>query len=278
MFENQISVSLKDGRHGKISIDTFNGGELNIKLPFMKNFEKSTVRREHHISAHIVDSEGLMAILMINDAIKNAYGDDIELSLYYLPYARQDRVCNFGEAFSLRVVANMVNSCNFKKVTVYDCHSDVGVALIDNCVNKKQFECIQFCCMDNPEFKKLLLNTSTVIVSPDSGALKKTYEVAKHFSNENIVQATKYRNVQTGKIEKTVVFCDDLKGATCLIVDDICEYGGTFIALAKELKEKGAGDIHLYTTHGIYPAGKDELNKVFKSVTCAFEFKRKENN
>lgn len=50
-----------------------------------------------------------------------------------MPFARQDRVCNYGEAFSLKVVADMINSANFSKVVVLDPHSDMVEALINNC-------------------------------------------------------------------------------------------------------------------------------------------------
>ena len=59
----------------------------------------------------------------------------------------------------------------------------------------------------------------------------------------------------TGNITKTTVLHDDFGGKDCVIVDDICDGGRTFIELAKVLKERGAGKIGLFVTHGIFSQG-----------------------
>jgi ribose-phosphate pyrophosphokinase len=97
-----------------------------------------------------------------------------------------------------------------------------------------------------------------VLVSPDAGANKKTFEVAKYFST-NFIRADKLRDLTTGQIKETIVYADDLTGKTAVILDDICDGGRTFIELAKVLKAKGAAKVILFVTHGIFSAGLDPL-------------------
>jgi ribose-phosphate pyrophosphokinase len=69
------------------------------------------------------------------------------------------------------------------------------------------------------------------------------------------------------------VFANDLKGDDCVIVDDICDGGRTFIGIAQELKMKNAGDIYLCVSHGIFSHGFDELRKYFKKIFTTNSFK-----
>lgn len=96
------------------------------------------------------------------------------------------------------------------------------------------------------------------MISPDAGANKKTLEMAKFLGHNNFIRADKIRNVKTGSIEHTAVYgC--VKDKDCLIVDDICDGGATFIALAERLKFGDAKSVSLYVTHGIFSKGKQHL-------------------
>ncbi len=71
----------------------FNGGELNVQVPrqYINNHD---VR----LLANISDAEGIMALALVNDAIRRLSPTSVSLSLGYVPYARQDRVCNPGDS------------------------------------------------------------------------------------------------------------------------------------------------------------------------------------
>jgi ribose-phosphate pyrophosphokinase len=69
------------------------------------------------------------------------------------------------------------------------------------------------------------------------------------------------------------VYEDDLQGKDCLIVDDICDGGGTFIGLAKELKKHNAGNLYLSVSHGIFSKGLKELNQYFTNIFTTDSFK-----
>lgn len=242
---------LIDNNRYEIGTSTFNGGEEHIQLP--EKFGKfSSVR----LYSYIRNSVELMRTFMAIDAMKRTYqSTTYELVMPYVPYARQDRVCNKGEAFSFKVFAQILNSFKLDKVFVCDPHSDVVAALIENLVVASQAETFQDYCNYN---KLWSFVSNCTIVSPDAGSNKKIASVCKVAEKTSFVRADKIRDVQTGKILETVVFANSLSGMY-LIVDDICDGGATFTALAQELKKKGAHKVALYVTHGIFSKGKQHL-------------------
>ncbi len=204
-----------------------------------------------------------MDLLLLTDALKRETDYKApKLVMPYLPYARQDRVCNSGEAFSLKVFTDLINSQGYSSVTVWDCHSDVGIALLDRCINVSQVKLIS---KDVPTFEKV-----KILVSPDAGANKKVQAVAKALPENftRIIRADKVRDCATGEITDTVVYCHDLEGQNVLILDDIFDGGRTFIELGKKLKEKNAGKVILYVTHGIFNYGVDVVQGAIDEIYC----------
>jgi ribose-phosphate pyrophosphokinase len=171
----------------------------------------------------------------------------------YIPYARQDRACVAGDSFSLKVFTDIINSQNYSKVIVSDAHSMVSLALLNNVEEIPQET---FANRVHSRIKKDY-GTVDFIVSPDLGASKKSEEWTK-INDINVIQATKVRD-KSGSIVATRLYDEgvNLVGSKCLIVDDICSGGKTFIELAKVLKSKGVEKIFLYITHGIFDFGID---------------------
>lgn len=186
--------------------------------------------------------------------ILRRYGvENIELVLPYLPYARQDRVMDATSPFSLLLFCRQINAQGYSKVTVYDPHSDVGPALLNNCQVIPQWDIVKKAA------GLLVKDPEVVIVSPDAGAYKK---VAKLIQDDlRIALGTKVRDA-TGSVTRTEVWSpESLAGRTCLIVDDICDGGRTFTNLATALKDEGAAKVILYVTHGIFSRGYDVLTE-----------------
>ena len=75
-----------------------------------------------------------------------------------------------------------------------------------------------------------------------------------------MIECSKNRDVKTGKLTGFSVYTDDLNGKDCLIVDDICDGGGTFIGLAEKLKNKNSGKLYLAVSHGIFSNGFTNLD------------------
>lgn len=250
MKENKLYLIIGVDRY-EIDSFVFNGGEVSVKIPPNKTSNLIT------IYSYIQNSEDVMKTFMTIDAVKREYSNcKIHLTLPYIPYARQDRVCNIGEAFSLKVFCDMLNSFKLDGVTVTDSHSDVALALINNVYEIKQCEQFYWKNMSDRTLDKFV--KSATIVSPDAGSNKKILSVCKLANKDSFLRADKIRDVQTGKIIETIVYGDNLQG-DYLIVDDICDGGATFIELAKVLKSKGAEKVGLYVTHGIFAKGKKHL-------------------
>lgn len=195
----------------------------------------------------------IVQLLLLTDALKRAGAVNIDLLIPYFPGARQDRVCNPGEALSVKVYAGLINALQFSSVTVFDPHSDVTAALLDR-VNVVKNHTLA---------KRVIssLGSDITLISPDAGANKKIFELSAFLGGVPVVRADKIRDVRDGKIIATEVFAESLHSATCVIVDDICAGGRTFIELAKKLKQKGAERIVLLVSHYEGSANEDALRQ-----------------
>lgn len=244
---------------------TFSGGEPHIKI--ISKLENVT---EVTITHRIQSFNDIGTLLLATNALKNMEIKKLHVVLPYFPAARQDRLMVSGEPLSVKVYADIINAQNFESVTVFDPHSEVTPALLNNCR-----------VIDNHKFIELItqqLSDNLLLISPDGGALKKIYKVAAYLQNYEVVECSKSRNVRTGQLTGFKVYADDLQGKDCLIVDDICDGGGTFLGLAKELKAKNAGNLYLAISHGIFSKGFDELEKHFTKIFTTDSFKTIEND
>jgi len=244
---------------------TFHGGEPHIKIK-----SNLSSKDEITISHRIRSFNDLGLFLLAVDALRRMGINSISHILPSFPGARQDRVMVKGESLTAKVYANLINGCNLKEVIVFDPHSDVVPALVNNCKPVANHTFIR-------EITRHLPN-KVVLISPDGGALKKIYKLAATLNEYDVVECGKSRDVKTGKLSGFKVYMDDLQGKDLLIVDDICDGGGTFIGLAKELKRKNAGKLYLAISHGIFSKGLDELYQHFDHIYTTDAFDSLENS
>lgn len=221
---------------------TFYGGEPHIKI------ETGFDVNEAVTITHRLDSfNRLGEVCVAADALKRMGVQKINLFIPYFPGARQDRIMIPGEPLTVKVYADIINAMGFAEVTVYDPHSEVAPALINNCKIIPNYAFIAEVIET--------IGTDVKLISPDGGALKKIYKVSEYLGGREVVECSKSRDVKTGRLSGFKVYEDDLGGADCLIVDDICDGGGTFAGLAEELKKKNAGRLYLAVSHGIFSKG-----------------------
>ena len=88
-----------------------------------------------------------------------------------------------------------------------------------------------------------------------------------------MVECSKSRDVKTGKLSGFKVYTDDLQGRDCIIIDDICDGGGTFMGLATALKQKNVGKLYLAVSHGIFSKGFDDLAQYFDAIFTTDSFR-----
>lgn len=232
---------------------TFSGGEPHIKIESAIS-ETDTVTITHRLNSF--NDLGLLCLAV--DALKRMGIKNINALIPYFPAARQDRVMVTGEPLSVKVYADILNTFGLNKILVFDPHSEVTPALLNNCVvipNHKFIEKVIH-----------IIGKEVKLISPDGGALKKIYKVSEFLGGVDVVECSKSRDVKTGKLSGFKVYDDDLKNTDCLIVDDICDGGATFIGLAEELKKKHSGNLYLAVSHGIFTNGFGALEKLFAKI------------
>lgn len=243
---------------------TFSGGEPHIKIePDFDINESITITHRLNSFNHL----GLLCLAV--DALRRMGITKINLFIPYFPAARQDRVMVAGEPLSVKVYADIINGLGLLKVTVFDPHSEVTPALLNNCE-----------VITNHVFIERVLERiggNVKLISPDGGALKKVYKLSEFLGGIDVVECSKSRDVKTGKLSGFKVYDDNLDGVDCLIVDDICDGGGTFIGLAEALKNKNAGKLYLAVSHGIFNKGFDVFGNSLEKIFTTNSFTDFEN-
>lgn len=198
-----------------------------------------------------------MAAMFYMDALHDRGGKTPHLVLPLVPGSRQDRLNSTGDyLFTARSIAFEVGLRHFPSVTILDPHSDVTSALIDRCRVISAAD-----CMNVPPDKY------AAVISPDAGAEKRASSVAKKLGVP-LLHGWKQRDVRTGELCGFGLEPHGLpRGSLILVVDDLCDGGGTFIGLADVLDAAGL-KAHLWVTHGLFTKGTGELLKRYGHVYC----------
>lgn len=190
------------------------------------------------------NNEELVTLIFLTQHFRSHGFKEIYLKMPYIPNARQDRVKNAEDVFTLKYFAQVINWLGFETVTVLDPHSSVSEALIDRLVVQTPQNIV------NQVIKILPQNDNVaplMMFYPDEGAMKR-------YSNMFAIPyafGIKKRDWSSGAIKGLDVsgMTDKIAGSRVLIVDDISSRGGTFYHSAKKLKELGATEIYLYISH-----------------------------
>lgn len=248
-----------------INLNTEEGVKLTL---FPDNQPSVTVTQEIApedritLTVSLTNANRVLNMLQIANVIDRKKGIKSRLCIPYLMAARSDRVFAEERSFDLKVICELINSMNFEHVLLLDPHSDVAPALINNSyVITNQFLV--------EEYKQ----ENAVLIVPDAGAAKKAHEYQKWNPNiKEIVHCVKHRNIETGALEKIEVLepgtCTD---RNCVIIDDLCDAGGTFIGIANQIDYK---HLTLIVTHGLFTKGFKELDKAFDEIisTNSYEY------
>lgn len=244
----------------------FPGGEYGVKWTELNEEDEFNFDLFHvDLLARINSGNDLLKLMTFANACKNK-GMYLSITIPYFPGARQDRISNVGEPLTVKVYADLINSLGFERVTIVDAHSDVTPALLNNCRILPISEILK---------RIVVENNYSVIIVPDAGSAKKTYNYYFPDSEFNkkltFVQCLKKRDTETGKLSGFRVVDEVPHGANILICDDIIDGAGTFVGLAEELCRKIQQEseelgwdvlpfkLGLYGTHGIFSKGVKHL-------------------
>lgn len=202
-----------------------------------------------HIHWLYDDDSELFALYCITKELRDV-NPRLPISLFmpYIPNARQDRHVS-NRLFTLKYFAEIINSLRFERVTVVDPHSDVSLALLDRV---------------RAIYPAPFIGTGNKVwMYPDNGAAKK-YSSLEDAPSTYII-GNKKRNHE-GRIEEYELINFPEGTKEVWIRDDICSYGGTFVAAAKALRERGVEKIRLVLSHCENNIHKGEVFKYIDDV------------
>ncbi len=253
------------GSNVQYELIKFPGGELHVRLneSTMQEIEKAEMIV---LTARINDPQCLVETILLCDAIKQETDRAVTLILPYLPYGRADRRFSSGDCFGVATFARLVNSANVLTVTL-DAHSAQGLTYFDRI---KDLPSNQFIESAYTDFACGEPNDVTVLF-PDKGARERYAAVGNRYAH--VLHCSKERDLLTGKLHGfNVPEATDFQTKKVLIVDDICDGGGTFNGIADSLKDYGL-ELGLYVTHGIFSKGISELSRRFKKIYTTDSFR-----
>lgn len=166
------------------------------------------------------------------------------LNVPFLPYSRQDKPISNSSTFAQYSFTKIIDLLQFDRVTSFDVH---GHSSIKNLVKVSANELIKKVFEDNKY---------DIFLYPDGSACER-------YLHEPSINGVKIRNQQTGKIEEYYLETSgvDVKNKRVLIVDDICDFGNTFIELMKLLKSHNPAEVGLYVSHGLFSGGFEKLQE-----------------
>lgn len=241
----------------KIDIIRYPDGQISVVIPQI--YSCRDIELTHRFNTY----EDLIVIVSICQVAKRE-GRKVRLTIPCFLGQRSDREFNRYQSFDLKIYCDILNSIdNIEYIKILDPHSDVLPALLDRCIVESPEEYIR-------SFKRIFLyNEDLVYVSPDAGAYKKCYKLAELHAVP-LVASNKVRDEKGNPI---IEVNSDVKGKSCLIIDDYLDGGRTFVYLAKRLKELGAKKVYLYVSHALFSAGESHLKEYIDKIFCTNSIK-----
>lgn len=194
------------------------------------------------------------------------------ISAAYVMGARMDRSIGHGQPSTFDVVSDVIGLTRGKggDFAALDIHSDI-------CMETTMFRGGSSITNMHPrtlyEFASAAMPDGFVIVAPDKGSIDRAMHasISAKKAIALMVKCEKTRDPNTGALSGFHIVSGDVAGKHCLIVDDICDGGGTFTGIAKVLREAGALSVRLCVTHGILSKGLplEGVDEIF--TTDSFE-------
>ena len=233
----------------KYTISHFPDGEVQITLGEFSRKDNIEVR------CRITNAEELFLVKQVFDILdRNEVVYDVFIS--YLMGMRMDRVMDFNRPFTLKIVADILKSSKARSFNVLEPHSSRTVGLLGMAYE--------------PAVEQIVPNelSNYQLVFPDAGA-KKRYETLFYFGfDSDTIFCSKVRDIKTGKILSIKVDNpEQISDKQMLIVDDLCDGGGTFVGVAEAIRAiKPDAKLNIKVIHMVNHKGIENLSKNFDNV------------
>ncbi len=222
---------------GKVNIQTFSDGEIGVEF-------KESIRGKSVflIQSTFAPSDNLMELLLMIDAAKRASAYKVIVVMPYYGYARQDRKDRPRVAIGSKLVANMLTAAGADRIITMDLHAPQIQGYFDIPVDHLDSSAIFI-----PYIESLQLENLT-FAAPDVGSANRIREVASFFECEMVI-CDKHRK-RANEIASMVVI-GDVTDRDIVLIDDICDTGGTLTKSAGLMMEKGARSVRAFCTHPV---------------------------
>ncbi len=231
---------------GNVSVGRFSDGEVMIEL--MENVRG----RDCFVlqSTCTPTNDNLMEVLIMIDALKRASAARVTAAIPYFGYARQDRRPRSARvAISSKVVANMLEAVGVDRVLTMDLHADQIQGFFNVPVDNIYAAPILLGDLWKHGYEDLL------VVSPDVGGVVRARALAKRLESDLAIIDKRRPKANVAEVMNII---GDVKGRTCVIMDDMVDTAGTLAKAAQALKSEGAVKVLAYCTHPVLSGGAVE--------------------
>jgi ribose-phosphate pyrophosphokinase len=189
-------------------------------------------------------NDNLMQLLIMMDALRRASARRITAVIPYFGYARQDRKTDGRTPISAKLVANLISTAGADRVLTVDLHAGQIQGFFDIPTDNLFGGPVMV-----DDIKERYGKEKIIVVSPDVGGVVRARSLAKRLDDADLAIVDK-RRPEAGKSEVMNII-GDVRGARCIMLDDMCDSGGTLANAAAALKEHGASSVSAYVTHGV---------------------------
>lgn len=242
------------------NLGEFANGEIHCKFGESVRGGDVFIIQSHTAADDKTINDSIMEQLIMVDAARRASAKRITVVCPFYGYARQDRKAEGREPITARLLANMFSAAGTGRMVSVDLHSGQIQGFFDKPVDHLTAMPVLVDYMRG-------LGDDLVVVSPDAGRVK----VAERYANDlhadlAIVHKRRVKGQKNTVEARDVV--GEVEGRTCVLIDDMIDTGGTIVAAAEQLAERGATRVFACTTHGVFsdPAIDRIKNSVIEKV------------
>jgi ribose-phosphate pyrophosphokinase len=193
-------------------------------------------------------NDNLMELMIVIDALRRASAKRITAVIPYFGYARQDRKVGSRTPISAKLVANLITEAGANRVLTVDLHAGQIQGFFD--IPTDNLYAMPVIVRDIQDY--LGTGDHLMVVSPDVGGVVRARALAKRLGADLAI--VDKRRERAGESEVMNII-GDVKGRSCVLIDDIVDSGGTICNAAEALMAKGAKDVCAYATHGVLSGG-----------------------
>lgn len=234
---------------GKALIGKFNDGEIQIQIQENVRGKDVFVIQSGCQSPNQTVNDNLMELFLLVRTLKRASAQTITAVIPYYGYARQDRKVHSRVPISAADIAILLEHGGVDRVLTVDLHCGQIQGFFRNIPVDNLFA--------SPLFVSYIAEKNLkniVIVSPDVGGVERANKFAEYLRKmgiESKITLISKERIHAGVIENMRLI-GDVKGANAIIIDDMCDTGGTLVKAAELLKKEGASHVYAIVTHPVF--------------------------